>query len=299
MKNVSKSINGKNIIKDLSLSIQNGEIYAFLGPNGSGKSTTIKLLNGLLKADEGKILIFNKVLEEQSKQRIGILSDSTLLYEQLTAMQNLIFFGEIYGMKRSEVIKKSEELLHHFKLYQYKDSKIQTFSTGMKKRIQLIKSVIHNPSLLFLDEPTSGLDPESCKEVNDYISHLSKEEGKTIFICSHQLDELQFLADRFGFISKGKVFAEGSLNDLTKRFHSTLKIKTNTQNLNKDILKSYRYEIEGELLNIHYKNNDDLSKILSNLLNNGINIIDIENKKYSLKDIYFALLEESKHDTVE
>lgn len=299
MKNVSKSINGKNIIKDLSLSIQNGEIYAFLGPNGSGKSTTIKLLNGLLKADEGKILIFNKVLEEQSKQRIGILSDSTLLYEQLTAMQNLIFFGEIYGMKRSEVIKKSEELLHHFKLYQYKDSKIQTFSTGMKKRIQLIKSVIHNPSLLFLDEPTSGLDPESCKEVNDYISYLSKEEGKTIFICSHQLDELQFLADRFGFISKGKVFAEGSLNDLTKRFHSTLKIKTNTQNLNKDILKSYRYEIEGESLNIHYKNNDDLSKILSNLLNNGINIIDIENKKYSLKDIYFALLEESKHDTVE
>jgi ABC-type multidrug transport system ATPase subunit len=223
--NVSKSY-GKNVAVDkLNLQVKEGEFFGFLGPNGAGKTTTIRMLTGILKPDSGKIFIDQLTFQKQKEisNKIGVVPESRGFYDWMTALEYLSFFGNLYGLKNNELKNLIEDLLTQVGLIGRKNSLIGTYSRGMRQRLGLARAIINNPSILFLDEPTIGLDPQGQVDIQQLLKKLNKQ-GKTIFLSSHLLDEVSNLCSKVGIINKGKLIAQGTIDELRKN--------TNLQNKN-------------------------------------------------------------------
>ena len=199
-------------VKNLSLKVENGEIYGLLGPNGAGKTTLISMLTSLLKPTSGSFTIDGlnfKENQNQLKQLIGIVPQEYALYPSLTAYENLQYFGSMYGIK-GEVLKKSiNEHLEIMGLSKFASKKTATFSGGMKRRVNLIAGILHNPKILFLDEPTVGVDVQSKNVIIDYLKQLNNN-GTTIIYTSHHLSEAQDFCTKIAIIDRGKIYAEGT-----------------------------------------------------------------------------------------
>jgi ABC-2 type transport system ATP-binding protein len=216
--NVSKSYGGRKAVDDLTLHVLDGEIFGFLGPNGAGKTTTIRLLTGILKPDRGTISIDRRSLSQQKKevaQVIGVVPESRGLYNWMTATEYLHFFGHLYGLKEELLSERVEALLSQVGLLKRKHSVIGTFSLGMRQRLGLARALINNPKILFLDEPTLGLDPQGQEDIQKLLKKLNAE-GVTIFLSSHLLNEVSNLCTRIGIINKGRLVAEGTIDELGK-----------------------------------------------------------------------------------
>lgn len=216
--NVSKSYGDRKAVDDLTFHIQEGEIFGFLGPNGAGKTTTIRLLTGILKPDQGTIIIDQCSLSQQKekvKQVIGVIPESRGLYNWMTATEYLSFFGHLYGLKEELLAEHVEALLSQVGLLKRKHSVIGTFSLGMRQRLGLARALINSPKILFLDEPTLGLDPQGQEDIQRLLKKLNAE-GVTIFLSSHLLNEVSDLCSRIGIINKGKLIAEGTIDELGK-----------------------------------------------------------------------------------
>lgn len=216
---LSKQYEGGTVaLSDLDLSVDEGQVFGFLGPNGAGKSTTVRILNGTLGASGGSFTIFG---DEPSGEKIrsisGTLSESARMYEQMSAMENLRFFGGLYGMEEQEIRNRGMDLIERLGLRGREDDKLGTFSTGMKKRLQLARTLLHRPRLLFLDEPTSGLDPEAAAEVTDLIRDLSRQEKTTLFLCTHNLTIAERVCDTVAFLDRGRLVAQGSAAELAAK----------------------------------------------------------------------------------
>ncbi len=206
-------------IQDLSFNVEQGEVFGLLGPNGAGKTTTIRLLNGMFAASGGAISVMGfdpMVSGEKIREQSGVLTETPALYERLTARQNLRFFGVLAGMTDQEIVRRSDELLEMFDLKQRADDRTGTYSKGMKQRLALSRAWLTNPRLLFLDEPTAGLDPEAALQVRDLIADVRQQEGTTVLICTHHLEEAQRLCDRLLIMRQGSSLAMGTLPDLRK-----------------------------------------------------------------------------------
>ncbi len=206
-------------VDHISFDVTKGEVFGFLGPNGAGKTTTIRMLTGLSKPTEGKACIMRLDVNSdmaQIKKYIGVVPEISNLYDELSAMDNLIFMAQLYGVPRSQRKKKAEELLKIFRLYERKDSLFRTFSRGMKRALTLAAALIHNPEILFLDEPTVGLDVVAGRSVRNLISNLHRQ-GITIFLTTHYLEEADLLCDRVAILVKGKILAIGSPRDLKEK----------------------------------------------------------------------------------
>jgi ABC-type multidrug transport system ATPase subunit len=215
--NISKSY-GKNVAVDkLNLRVKEGEFFGFLGPNGAGKTTTIRMLTGILKPDSGEISINQSSLKQQKEisQKIGVVPESRGFYDWMTAVEYLSFFGNLYGFKKTELKNQIENLLTQVGLKDRKNSLIGTYSRGMRQRLGLARAIINNPSVIFLDEPTLGLDPQGQIDIQQLLKKLNSQ-GTTIFLSSHLLDEVSSLCSRFGIINKGKLVAEGTIDELRK-----------------------------------------------------------------------------------
>jgi len=210
-------------VDHLDMNVRRGEIYGFLGPNGAGKSTTIRMLCTLLAPSSGRAAVsgFDVVHEAgEVRKRIGLVSEKLILYPRLTALENLMFFGGLYGMERDALQKKSEDLLEMVKLTSFKDKQVGGFSSGMRQRINVIRAVLHDPEILFLDEPTTALDPQSTRFVRDLVKEL-RERGHTIILTTHIMEEADELSDRVCIIDNGKVMAIDTPQTLKERFHTT------------------------------------------------------------------------------
>ena len=194
---LSKSYDGVQFaLKDLSLSIPQGSVFGFLGPNGAGKTTTVKLLTGLLKPTSGECAILDQSPAQYptSVHKVcGVMTETAKMYHFLTGMQNLVFFGEVYGMEAKAAEKRANELLKELDIWDARDKKVSEYSTGMTQRLSLARALVHRPQVLFLDEPTSGLDPESAQAVNELIQTMAEKYGTTVFLCTHQLRYAQDL----------------------------------------------------------------------------------------------------------
>lgn len=200
--------------KDVSLSIPQGQIYGLIGPNGSGKSTTMKALLGLLAPTSGTCKIFGKdSVRVDSRKDVGYLPENPYFYKHLTGKETLKFYGKLCGIKRKELDKRIDELLKLVDMERARDQKVGTFSKGMLQRIGIAQALIHEPRLLILDEPTAGVDPVGSREIRDMILSL-KEAGKTVFLCSHLLEQVQEICDRVGIIFNGSLKKEGTLEEL-------------------------------------------------------------------------------------
>jgi len=231
---------GKSTAVDhVSFEVQKGEIFGFLGPNGAGKTTTTRMLTGVIPLDAGTATILGYDIRSepvQAKQRFGVVPETSNAYTDLTAWQNLMLMGELYGLPRTRLEQRSSDLLGMVGLLERKDQKVQAYSKGMKQRLILAMALIHEPELLFLDEPTSGLDVQSTQMILSLLRDLNKQ-GTTIFLTTHNMEEANRLCHRVGIIRAGKIVA----------IDAPEKLKTAIDRVHK-IEVSFDREIPGDTL---------------------------------------------------
>ncbi len=219
IKNVSKSYTkGIKSVDGLNLTINNGEIFGFLGPNGAGKTTTIKMITGILDADEGEILIDGFNIEKQpmeAKRQFGFVPDSPDIFLSLKAIEYLNFLCDIYGVEDRE--NKIVNLTKKFEIYDVLNNKLESFSHGMRQKIVLIGALLHNPNNWILDEPMTGLDPKSSFDLKEMMREHA-DEGKTVFFSTYVLEVAEKMCDRIGIISKGKLLFVGTVEQAREQF---------------------------------------------------------------------------------
>lgn len=200
----------------VSLEIHEGEIYGLLGPNGAGKSTLINMMSGMLKKNEGSVMIFGKNIDNsmmEIKQDLGVVPQEIALYEDLTAKENVKFFGSLYGLKGSVLKEKTAEALEFVGLIDHANKLAKTFSGGMKRRLNIACAIAHQPKLIIMDEPTVGIDPQSRNHILNSVKKLN-QLGTTIIYTTHYMEEAEFLCSRIGIIDYGKLIAEGTNQEL-------------------------------------------------------------------------------------
>ncbi len=203
-------------INNLNLVIEEKEIFGLLGPNGAGKTTLLSILCGLIKPTSGKFSINELSYQKNAteiKKLMGVVPQEYALYPTLTARENLLYFGSMYGLKGKGLKSKVEQSLDHLGLLKFADKKVETFSGGMKRRVNLIAGILHNPLILFLDEPTVGVDVQSKNVIIDYLKELNSK-GTTIIYTSHHLVEAQDFCTQIAIIDRGKIFAQGTPKQL-------------------------------------------------------------------------------------
>ncbi len=216
--NLSKRFDSEWVLKDLNLKIKKGEFYCFLGPNGAGKTTTLKIFTGLMKPTCGKALIEDRdilLYPTETKRIIGYIPDFPFLYEALTIREFLEFIGEIFNIEKSSLYKDIDYYLEIFNLKDKENVLMKELSHGTKQRVVYIANFIHYPKVLFIDEPLVGLDPYTINLVKKLLKEQTKK-GVTIFMCTHILNIAEELADRVGIIDKGRLIAQGTLEELRK-----------------------------------------------------------------------------------
>ena len=273
---------GRKALNDVNLSIEEGEIFGFLGPNGAGKTTAVKLLNGMLQVTEGSCSVFGidpGSAPEKVHALCGVVTEHAQMYNNLTGLQNLIFFGEIFGIAAEETKRRALEILENLSLLGAKDQKLGEYSTGMRQRLSLARALLHHPKILFLDEPTSGLDPESAQSVNSLIKNLARGKGTTVFLCTHQLRYAEEICTKYGLISEGNMLAAGTLDELHSLVFSGLTAKLTSEN--------------GELI-MEINSIEEIPLLVKQIVDSGGKIYQVSAHKHSLEEIYFALLDKQK-----
>ncbi len=213
--NLSKTYKGNRMpaVDNLSIHIEKGAIYGLLGPNGAGKTTTISMLTGLIRPDSGNMFVFGQKLDKNSLRICGIVPQNIALYDRLTVMENLRFFGTMLGMKTGKLQHESEYWLQQLGLFEKRNEQIKNFSGGMKKRVNLIAGLLHQPQILFLDEPTAGIDVQSKIVILEKLRALNTQ-GVTIVYSSHLMEEAQHFCTHIHIIDYGKTIACGRIADL-------------------------------------------------------------------------------------
>lgn len=229
IKNVVKSFNGLTALNEIDLKIFDGEFFGLLGPNGAGKSTLINCIIGYLKPNNGQILLKGEDISDLNlkyRLNIGFVPQEISLYQELSALQNLKIFGGFYGIDRKLLDERIEAVLNLVQLYDRKNDMVKNFSGGMKRRLNLAVSILHDPQIILCDEPTVGVDPQSRNAIFDMLNELHNE-GKTIVYTTHYMEEAERLCSRLAIIDHGKIIAEGSLSDLIAllKKQETIKIR--------------------------------------------------------------------------
>lgn len=213
-------------VNQLNLNVQKGDIYGFLGPNGAGKTTTIRMLNGLLSPTEGHAFVNGLDIRkhaEQIKQGIGVLPESHGFYNWMTGKEYLSLFAELYGMNKEKIKQRVNETLELVGLTDRANDRITWYSRGMRQRLGLAKTMIHEPYLIFLDEPTLGLDPQGQKDIQNLILNLKRQKGVTIFITSHLLKDIAEICNRVAIVKRGELIAEGELTQFMDTYRKQIK----------------------------------------------------------------------------
>ena len=289
-------------VNDLNLEVRSGEVFGFLGHNGAGKTTTVRLLNGVLEAHAGKIRVLglNPINDGSALRfRSGVLTESISLDNRLTARDNLHIYADLFGVPRSIVKSRVAELFEFFELSEHANERVSGYSTGMRQRLALARTLLHEPEILFLDEPTSGLDPLAAHQVNELISNLSREKGRTVFLCTHNLVEAQKLCDRVAVMEHGKLVALGTPSELAhqyvKRLDVQIEMAPEQTELALQILstassltRGLPHHINGSLT-LTVTGRKAIPDLLALLVSQGIRIYRLASNEPSLEDVYFAL----------
>ncbi|MCL2880045.1 MAG: ABC transporter ATP-binding protein [Treponema sp.] len=289
---------GKRALNAVDFSIEEGEVFGFLGPNGAGKTTTVKLLNGMLRMTGGSCRVLGIdpfSSPEKAHAAAGVVTEYAQMYNNLTGLQNLLFFGAVFGLDAAESKRRALELLERLELTGAKDRKLAAYSTGMRQRLSLARAMLHRPRVLFLDEPTSGLDPESALSVNNLIKSLARDRGTTVFLCTHQLRYAEEICTSYGLISEGSMLAAGDLDELRSQVFSgmTVKLKIKNEELRIDNGK-WKAHNEGEYLAVDVDSEDEIPLLVKQIVDGGGKVYHVSARRMSLEDIYFALIERRK-----
>lgn len=291
--NLSKLYENSKGCREINISVPKGEIYGFLGPNGAGKSTFIKTLVGLLFPTSGSARILGKPLGDiEVKKKIGYLPELFKYQEWMTGNDLLSFHASLYKLEKRNIRIKMQEVLEIVNLRGAENSKIGTYSKGMQQRLGIASALLCDPELLFLDEPTSALDPIGRKEVRDIMLEL-KQRGKTIFLNSHLLSEIEMICDSVAIISKGRIIKQGKMEELLE---GNTVLDINVDNINNEIINILKgidenLSFSNKNIKIHVNNNDEIHEIASLIITNGGKLFGLTPHKHSLEELFIKLVE--------
>ena len=292
--NLFKSYEDIEAVNGIDLEIKKGEFYGLLGPNGAGKSTTINSITSLVKPSKGSIEIFGKNIEENfrfARSKIGIAQQEVSQDLFFPIEQLLYFQAGFYGVLRRDAKERIEYLLHKLGLSKHKSKKMRELSGGMKRRLQIAKALVHDPDIIILDEPTAGVDVELRHDLWAYLQELH-DEGKTILLTTHYIDEAELLCEKVGIIDKGRLIVEDSVNNLKKIVkNSSIEIQLKDTLENKpQFLNEYEHHINDKKINIITdKPNMELPSIILKFSEKAIKIEDIHIPQTSLEDVFLDL----------
>lgn len=287
---IEKSWGDKKVLDNVSLIIETGCFYGLLGPNGAGKTTLISIIAGLVKANSGLITVDGYNLKNNPKNyrnSIGIVPQEIALYETLSAIENILFFASTYGLDKKISTERAHYFLEMCGLYERRNEKIKNYSGGMKRRINIVASLIHHPSLLLLDEPTVGIDPQSRNKIFEILEEVNKG-GTTIVYTSHYMEEVERLCSNIAIIDHGQIKANGKIEELQMQngHISHIKIKVNTLPLNTE---RYTFIDKNTILFKSKNPNNDLSIIIQQLKDDNAEVTDVHIEKKSLEHIFLDL----------
>jgi ABC-2 type transport system ATP-binding protein len=291
---------GKQVaLQNLSLEVNAGEIFGFLGHNGAGKTTTVRLLNGLLTPTHGhaSVLGLDPVTQgPQLRRQTGVLTETPSLDDRMTAYENLAIFASIYGVPKSAVRPRVTELLNIFGLSERTTSRVGGFSKGMKQRLALARALVHQPELIFLDEPASGLDPVVTRQLHDLILHLSRNEGKTIFLCTHNLSEAQKLCQRVAVLQNGQLMALGTPSQLAREVITEIRLTLEIDPAQADLATATLSHftpvsptVNASGLTMTGIVREQIPVLVKALVAAGVRLYRIDHDEPTLEDVYFAL----------
>ncbi|WP_297497168.1 ATP-binding cassette domain-containing protein [Thermococcus sp.] len=296
--NLTKYYGSFLAVDGVSFSVESGEVFGFLGPNGAGKTTTIRMLTGILKPSRGEVRVLGyDMLDEREKirarERMGIVPEMANPYVDLTAMQNLRLMGELYGMSRAEIERRSVELLREFDLYEKRNAKVRGFSKGMKQRLIIAMAMIADPELYFLDEPTSGLDVISARLIKDVIRE-EKKAGKTIFLTTHNMDDANELCERIGIIRRGKLIAIDTPEKLKQIVKGRISVEVSFEPMKFDpsvLSSALKVETMGDKVKIYTDDPDTTVKeLVRHAEEKNLRIVSLRTLSPSLEDVFMELI---------
>lgn len=307
LENLTKKFGELVAVDHVNLEIRRGEIFGLLGPNGAGKTTIIRMLCTLLEPTSGTAKVVGYDIRKQAaevRRNIGVVSEGVDLYGDLTARENLVLFGRLFGVPRNLLMKKIDELLGFVGLTDRADDLVSTFSTGMRKKTLIVSSLIHNPKLLYLDEVTSGLDPQTAVSVRDLARRL-REQGITVIWTTHYLDEPERLCDRVGIIYGGRILALGTPKEIKGIAPASVTIEIvldkqpNAECLNHlaNLGGVMSVESKEKTLNVTVHNHEaSVAGIIECLNNSETKILDMTKREPSLEEAFLKLIGEASSD---
>ena len=291
---LSKSFGTFEAVKDVSFSVQRGDVFGFLGPNGAGKSTTIRCLLSLISPDNGNVSLFGKSFKNDRKEilsKIGSIIEKPDFYRYLSAEKNLEIFARISGASVSKM--EIQEMLEFVGLGDRGKHKVKGFSHGMKQRLGIAQTLLHKPDLIILDEPTTGLDPQGIIEIRNLILRLKNEQNKTIVLSSHQLSEIELIANRMVIINQGKTIIEGSVSELLNSQELLVRLETDNIEATQQLIQLNFAEAKTMLISsdsldvsIHRDRVPQLNRLL---VENNIGVMAIEPKR-KLEDYFIKTI---------
>ena len=286
-------------LNNLDLSIEKGELFGFVGPNGAGKTTTMRILSGLLKADGGEVYIgeVNAIEDNQAlKKKIGYMPDFFGVYDNLKAIEYMEFYASIYGIVGKKAKKLCMELMELVNLSDKAEFYVDSLSRGMKQRLCLARSLVHNPDLLILDEPASGLDPRARFEMKGILKNLN-DMGKTIIISSHILSELAEMCTTIGIIEKGSMVTKGTVDEIMSRLVVSNPIKIQIIENKEEAVKIFKEEplvknisIDGDYISLGFTGEqEDEAELLAKLIRNNIKVVSFVRESGNLEEVFMMV----------
>ena len=300
---LSRSYGGpRPAVSDLSFEVRRGEIFTLLGPNGAGKTTTIRLLSGLIAPTKGTVWVGGLSTTDPSHleeihQQLGLLPEVPGLYEGLSAMRNLRFYGRMHGLSDAATEERAKQFLTRFDLWERRDEKIATYSKGMKQKVAIVRALLHDPECLILDEPVSGLDPEAAKAVRDFLV-AERARGRTVILSTHNLDEADRLSDRVAVL-RSRLVALDTPSELKRRlFRSAIQIRLGNGTLETaatiaTLPHVLRSDWVPPILEIEVERPDrDIPEVVRQLVRAGYEIQQVSPTEHTLEEVYLKLVDE-------
>lgn len=292
--NLTKMYGGKVGCSEICLTVGEGQIFGFLGPNGAGKSTLVKILVGLLFPSSGNARILGKPLGDRSvRRKIGFLPENFRYQDWLTGFELLSFHGSLYGLSGAEKAARIQEVLDRVGLGDKGWQKVGSYSKGMQQRVGLACALLPDPDLIFLDEPTSALDPLGRREVREIMLEL-RNKGKTIFLNSHLLSEVEMICDRVAIINKGSIVKEGAMGNLLA---GAVEVDMVVEGISQKMLDelsalSISLKVEGSIIRICLKETEDIPLVAEVVVNSGGRLFSLNTRHNSLEDLFVELVKE-------
>ncbi len=300
VKNISKKFDDKIVLDNISLNIEEGDIFGLIGPNGAGKSTLINIMTGLLDANNGSISIGGFDIKKdpiKAKEFLGLVPQELALMESISAYDNLEFFGSLYGLKGKYLKGKIKYAFDITGLNEKRKEKVKKFSGGMKRRLNLAAAIMHEPRILILDEPTVGIDPQSRNHIFEFIKQVNRDKNTTVLYTSHYMEEVEYLCNNIFIIDEGKEIAYGSKKTVKSMISNNNKVNIKASNINKDLINNIK-ELKGviscesyhEEINLIVEgDNFKLESVLKVLENSKSSIKSINVDEPNLEEVFLSL----------